>query len=54
MELAECLQYIWGELLSSQQKRHLAIGLCLSACALFGGMALTIATIDQEEEDEDD
>ena len=54
MELIECMRYIWNELMTSRTKRHIAIGMCLSACALFGGLALTIATLDKGEDEEDD
>ncbi len=40
-------------ILDSRRKRHIAGGILLSASMLFGGLALTVMTIkDEEEEDE--
>lgn len=37
--------------LDSKRKRHITGGILLSASLLFGGLALTVLTINTEEED---
>lgn len=38
--------------LNSQRKRHIMGGILLSASLLFGGLALTVMTINEEDDDE--
>ena len=38
--------------LNSKRKRHLMGGILLSASLLFGGLALTVMTINEEDDDE--
>lgn len=40
-------------ILDTKRKRHITGGILLSASSLFGGLALTVMTI-QNEEDEDE
>ena len=41
-------------ILDTKRKRHITGGVLLSASLLFGGLALTVMTIRNEEEDEDE
>lgn len=38
--------------LNSKRKRHIMGGILLSASLLFGGLALTVMTINEEDNDE--
>ena len=38
--------------LNSKRKRHIMGGILLSASLLFGGLALTVMTINEEDDDE--
>ena len=38
--------------LNSKRKRHIMGGILLSASVLFGGLALTVMTINEEDDDE--
>ena len=38
-------------MLDSKRKRHITGGILLSASLLFGGLALTVMTINNEEDD---
>lgn len=40
-------------ILDTKRKRHITVGILLSASLLFGGLVLTVMTI-QNEEDEDE
>lgn len=39
--------------LNTKRKRHITGGILLSASLLFGGLALTVMTIKNEEEDDE-
>lgn len=39
-------------MLNTQRKRHIVGGILISMSALFGGLALTVVTIKQEDESE--
>ena len=39
-------------ILNSKRKRHITGGLLLSLSVLFGGLALTVMTIKEDEDDE--
>lgn len=41
-------------MLDSRQKRHITGGILLSAALLFGGLAITVATIQTDEEEYED
>lgn len=41
-------------ILDTKRKRHIAGGVLLSASLLFGGLALTVMTINSEEEESDE
>lgn len=41
-------------ILDSKRKRHITGGILLSAAMLFGGLAVTVMTIRNDEEDYDD
>ena len=40
--------------LNSKSKRHIAGGILMSVALLFGGLALTIITLETEEEEDND
>lgn len=42
------------ELLDTTRKRHIIGGILLSMSALFGGLAITVMTIKNEEEDDNE
>lgn len=42
------------ELLDTPRKRHIIGGILLSMSALFGGLAITVMTIKNEEEDDNE
>lgn len=46
--------YAIDNMLNTKRKRHIAGGILLSASMLFGGLALTVMTIRNEETEEDD
>lgn len=41
-------------ILDSKRKRHITGGILLSAALLFGGLAITVATIQTDEEEYED
>lgn len=49
METMGNLIYILDEILDSSRKRHIAGGILLSMSLLFGGLAVTVITIKNEE-----
>lgn len=52
MHRLEALISILDHTLDTKRKRHLAGGILMSASLLFGGLAMTIVTLKQEEKDE--
>ncbi len=42
---------IVDDILNTTRKRHIVGGILLSAALLFGGLAITVATIDNGEDD---
>ena len=49
-EIVSMLDYA----LNSKSKRHIAGGILMSVALLFGGLALTIITLETEEEEDND
>lgn len=41
-------------ILNTDKKRHIAGGILMSVSLLFGGLAVTVLTLDSEEGDEDE
>ena len=54
MDSFEGFLYAIDGMLNTKRKRHIAGGILLSASMLFGGLALTVMTIRNEETEEDD
>jgi len=54
MDSFEGFLYTIDSMLNTTRKRHIAGGILLSASMLFGGLALTVMTIRNEETEEDD
>lgn len=54
MEGIETLISMLDYVLDTKRKRHITGGLLLSVSLLFGGLALTVMTIKNEEEEVDD
>ena len=48
--IVSTLSYLMG----NQRKRHIVGGIMLSVSLLFGGLALTVITIKNEEQDDDE
>lgn len=53
MDVIENLISMLGYVLDTKRKRHITGGVLLSASFLFGGLALTVMTI-KDEEDKDE
>ena len=53
MESLENLIYMLDDILDTKRKRHIAGGILLSASMLFGGLALTVMTIKNEENEDE-
>lgn len=51
-EFSEFISSI-DEILNTRRKRHVMGGILLSASLLFGGLALTVFTIKNEEDDDE-
>lgn len=49
MDRLEILIELLDETLDTQRKRHIVGGILLSVSLFFGGLAITIVTIDREE-----
>lgn len=49
MERLEILLDMFEEALDTKKKRHIAGGILLSVSLFFGGLAVTVLTIDKEE-----
>ena len=49
MERLEILLEMLDETLNTKRKRHIVGGILLSVSLFFGGLAVTIVTIDKEE-----
>ena len=43
----------WTFVLSTKQKRHIVGGILLSVSLLFGGLALTVMTINREDDEDE-
>lgn len=54
MEGIEGIISMLDYILDTKRKRHILGGILLSASMLFGGLALTVVTIKNEEEIEDE
>lgn len=54
MDGLEHIVYVIDRLLDTKRKRHITGGILLSISALFGGLAATIMTLENEREVEDD
>lgn len=54
MDIFENILSMVDYVLDTQRKRHILGGFLLSASLLFGGLALTVITIKNEEEIEDE
>lgn len=50
METIASILYAFDEVLDTKRKRHIAGGALISVSALFAGLAITIITIDKEED----
>lgn len=49
MEGLESIIYMLDEVLDTQRKRHITGGILVSISLLFGGLALTVITISNDE-----
>lgn len=54
MERLEELLSMLDHVLSSRKKRHIAGGILLSVSLLFGGLAITVITLKNYEDDDDE
>ena len=52
METLERILYSLDNALSTKKKRHIAGGILMSISFLFGGLAITVMTLKQEEKHE--
>lgn len=51
MDGLESIVYMLDSVLNTKRKRHITAGILLSAAMLFGGLALTVFTIKNDEGD---
>lgn len=54
MELLDDFISTIDAMLDSKRKRHITGGILLSAALLFGGLAITVATINSDDEEDYD
>lgn len=54
MERLEALLSMMDHALNTRKKRHIAGGILMSISLLFGGLAVTVITLKQEEIDNED
>lgn len=54
MEGLENIIYLLDDVLDTRRKRHISGGILLSISLLLGGLAMTVITIKNEEEDDDE
>ena len=52
MDGLENMIYMIDQLLDTKRKRHITGGILLSVSALFGGLAVTVMTTEEEEEND--
>lgn len=52
MERLEILLEMFDNTLDTRKKRHLVGGMLMSVSLFFGGLAITVVTINKEEESE--
>lgn len=50
MERLEILLEMCNNILDTKEKRHIVGGILMSVSLLFGGLAITVITINKEEE----
>lgn len=53
MEGLENIIYLLDDVLDTKRKRHISGGILLSISLLLGGLAMTVITIKNEEEDDE-
>ena len=53
MERLEILFDMFDNILDTRKKRHTVGGLLMSVSLFFGGLAITVITINKEEDDDD-
>lgn len=54
MEGLDNIIFMIDQVLNTKRKRHITGGILLSVSMLFGGLAVTVMTIKNEEDDDDE